>query len=274
VDLQRTASVLLAAGVLGALLYPSVWTVADDCHYDAIGQLVCSATGGFTGPTADPPRERPPNRYVYESTDATGADCHYWSPVVGGIDAWNPANDPTVIWIVTTTPVCPVVADPSTDLAWRIFRSFPLAIPDPSLEPPAAGITGLPTYLATSEPADITHTEILPDGRTMEVQATVASLSVDWGDGTAGRYEPAEATAHPSGTATHTYTTKTCDPEYRREHPSGGNCHPTLGAYPITVTFTWSGSYRIGGAWIDLGTLNRTVNRAYDVDEVQGVLEP
>lgn len=247
---------------------------ADDCHYDSIGQLVCTATGGSSGTTPYPPRERPPNRYLYESTDPTGADCHYWSPIIGGVDAWDPANDPTVIRIVTTTPVCPVVADPSLDLAWRIFRSFPLAVPDPSLEPPVSGITGLPTYLATPDPANITHTEALPDGRTMDVRASVASLSIDWGDGTKGRYEPAEAAPYPSGTVTHTYTTKTCDPEYRREHPSGGNCHSTLEAYPITATFTWAGRYRIGSSWIDLGTLVRTVTVSYDVDEVQGVLEP
>ena len=258
--MRWTASVL----PLGLLLAGSSWlaagSYADDCSYDAIlGELICTATGGSSGATPESPRERPPNRYLYESTDATGADCHYWSLVVGGIDAWNPANEPTIIWIVTTTPVCPAVADPTADLAWRIFRSFPLAVPDPSLEPPVSGITGLPTYLATSDPVDITHTEVLPDGRMMEVSASVATLAVDWGDEATGRYESAEATAHPSGSVTHTYTTKTCDPEYRREHPSGGNCHPILEAYPIAATFTWAGRYRIAGPWIYLGTLDRTV---------------
>jgi len=273
--MRRTAPLLALVLFVAGSWWLAAGSYADDCYYDiAQGQLLCSASGGSTGPTADPPRERPPNRYLYESIDVTGADCHYWSPVAGGIDTWNPANDPTVIWIVTTTPVCPVVTDPSMDLAWRIFRSFPLAIPDPSLEPPGAGITGLPTYLATPDPADITHTEVLPDGRKMEVRASVATLSVDWGDGAAGRYESGEASPYPSGSVTHTYTTKTCDPAYRRDHPSGGNCHLTLEEYPITATFAWAGRYRIGGAWIDLGTLTRTATTAYDVDEVQGVLEP
>ena len=273
--MRWSASVLALTFFLAGSWWLAAGSQADDCWYDVDdGRLLCSATGTTPGPTPDPSRERPPNRYVYASTDETGADCHYWSPVVGGIDAWNPANDPTVIWIVTTTPVCPVVADPATDLAWRIFRSFPLALPEPSLEPPGAGITGLPTFLATPDPADVTHTEVLPDGRAMEVRASVATLSVDWGDGNTGRFDPGEASAYPTGSVTHTYTTKTCDPAYRREHPSGGNCHPTLEAYPISATFTWAGRYRIGGAWIDLGTLNRTVNLSYDVDEVQGVLDP
>ena len=61
---------------------------------------------------------------------------------------------------------------------------------------------------------------------------------------------------------------------YRSEHPFGGNCHPTLEAYPIIATFTWEGRYRIGGGWTYLGTLDRTVTVLYDVDEVQGVLLP
>jgi len=274
--MRRTASVLFLGLFLAGSWSLAAGSYADNCRFDPVeSSLVCSATGGTSGGArTDPPRERPPNRYVYQSTDATGADCHYWSPVPGGIDASDPANEPMIIWIVTTTPVCPAVADPDTDLAWRIFRSFPLAVPNPSLEPPVSGITGLPTYLATPDPADITHTEVLPDGRVMEVRASVASLAVDWGDGGMARYEPAEAGAYPTGSVTHTYTTKTCDPEYRRVHPSGGNCHPTLEAYPISATFAWSGRYRIGGGWIGLGTLSRTARLSYDVDEVQGVLEP
>ncbi|MGB5655723.1 MAG: hypothetical protein WBN35_03805, partial [Acidimicrobiia bacterium] len=106
-------------------------------------------------------------RYIYEATDATGAPCYYWSPTPGGLDVWDPGNDPAVAAIVLTTPVCPVIVETPEDTAWRIFRSFALALPDPSLEPAAAGITGLPTYLATPGPPDITHVELLPDGRSM-----------------------------------------------------------------------------------------------------------
>lgn len=247
----------------------------DDCQYDGPrGEIICSASGGSTAPRPTTPRVRPPNRYVYESTDATGAACHYWSTIPGGIDTWEPANDPIVIVIVTTTPVCPFVAETPADIAWRIFRSFPLAIPDPSFEPPDNGITGLPTYVATADPSDITHLEVLPDGRTMEVWASVASLAVDWGDGAEEAFEPSQAVEYPSGGVTHTYVTKTCTAAYREGHPSGRNCHPTLEAYSVTASFVWAGRYRVGGAWIDLGTLTRSVTVPYDVDEVQGVLQP
>jgi hypothetical protein len=179
-----------------------------------------------------------------------------------------------VIVIVTTTPVCPFTTDPPAVIAWQIFRAFPLALPEPVFEPPHNGITGLPTYVATADPSDITHTEVLPDGRTMEVRARVALLTIDWGDGAEGVFEPAEALGFPSGGVTHTYETKTCDTVYRTDHPSGVNCHPTLEAYPVAASFVWAGSYRIGGGWIDLGTLSRTVTIPYDVDEVQGVLQP
>jgi hypothetical protein len=247
----------------------------DDCSYSPEGKLICTAAGGSTNPAdPTPPQERPPMRYIYETTDAAGAPCYYWSPTPGGIDTWDPGNDPTVAGIVLTTPVCPVVVETPEESAWRIFRSFPLAPPDPTLQPAVAGITGLPTYLSTSEPADITHTEVLPDGRVMDVWATVRTITVDWGDGANGAFDVASALTFPTGAIAHAYATKTCTPTYRDRHPFGANCHPTLEAYPITAAFTWEGRYRIGGGWTYLGTLDRAVTIPYDVDEVQGVLLP
>jgi len=273
--MRRTASVFTLIVALVGIWCIASAAQADDCYYDPVdGKLVCSPGGTIPGGPGHPPGDRPPIRYVYTSTDPVVGDCHYWSRIPGGIDAWDPANDPTVIRVVNTTPVCPVSTDPPEAIAWQIFRSFPLALPSPSFEPPDSGITGLPTFLATPDAADITHTEVLPDGRTMDVRATVAALVVNWGDGVAASFDPSEALAYPTGHVTHTYTTKTCDATYRQEHPSGGNCHATLEAYPVTATFTWAGRYRIGGGWIDLGTLNRSTTVAYDVDEVQGVLQP
>jgi hypothetical protein len=42
----------------------------------------------------------------------------------------------------------------------------------------------------------------------------------------------------------------------------------------VSTTFTWSGDYTVGGGWTALGTLDLTADVAYDVDEVQGVLQP
>ncbi len=274
--MRKIASAFTLITILIVTCYLSPVAKADDCYYDpGRGELICSPGGpGTPGDPGDPPRDRPPIRYIYTSTDPVVGDCYYGSRTPGGLDTWDPANDPAVIRITTSLPVCPAVPnDPPATVAWRIFRSFPLALPTPTFEPFGSGITGLPTYLATPDPADITHTELLPDGRTLNVMASVAALVVNWGDGAGANFDSSEARSYPTGGVTHTYTTKTCDVTYRQEHPSGGNCHPTLEAYPVTATFTWAGRYRVGGAWIDLGILNRTVTVPYDVDEVQGVLE-
>ena len=272
--MRRTASILALIGILSVVCCLSSVVRADDCYYNRSGRLICDIAGTHPGgPNDPPPRDRPPIRYLYTATDPVVGDCHYWSRTPGGLDTWNPANEAEAMRIATTTPVCPVASDPPGVVAWRIFRSFPLALPTPSLEPPVSGITGLPTYLSTPDPADITHSEILPDGRRLEVRARVSALAVNWGDGARASFDPEGARPYPEGDVTHTYTTKTCDAAYRQEHPSGGNCHPTLDAYPLTATFTWAGSYRVGGAWIYLGTLDRTATVTYDVDEVQGVLQ-
>ncbi len=273
--MRRSASVLALITFLAVTWWLSPVASADDCWYEPIGEIHCSPGGTLPGgPGRPPPRELPPIRYLKTSTDPVVGDCYYWSRSPGGLDTWDPANDPAVISITTSMPVCPVASDPPVTVAWRIFRSFPLAAPAPSLQPLNSGITGPPTYLATPDPVDITHSETLPDGRRLDVRASVAALVISWGDGARASFDPDGARPYPSGSVTHTYVTKTCDATYRQEHPSGGNCHPTLEAYPIRATFTWAGRYRVGGGWIDLGTLNRTVTVNYDVDEVQGVLQP
>ena len=131
--------------------------------------------------------------------------------------------------------------------AWEVFRSFPLAAPHPSLQPGRHGITGLPSYLAAPRPDPLAHREVLPDGQALEVEAQVTVAVVDWGDGSpALAYDPATLLPHPAGRARHTYALKTCPADYRASHPSGGNCHPRLEAYPITVTFRWTARYRLG----------------------------
>ena len=274
--MRRTTSVLvLALAFAVALTIGSSALANDHCRYDEGAVLVCDISGTIPGddapseePDEEPPKARPPIRYLY----STGV-CYYWSGILGGLDTWDLANEATMYSIILFTPECdPAITDPDPDRAWRVFRSFPLAVPAPSFQPPNHGITGLLTYLATSDPATITHSELLPDGRLFEVRALVASLTVDWGDGATTTEDPAVALPFPDGRVTHTYQTKTCPPEYRATHPSGQNCHPTLEAYPVTATFTWFGEYRVGGAWIPIGTLDLTTTILYDVDEVVGVL--
>lgn len=251
---------------------------SEDCGYNpSQGSIVCNPSGtiddpGSSGvPSGDV--DDPGLRYVYTDTDPVIGDCYRWSDVPGGLDAWDPANDPAVIAITTTLPLCPAVpgVDPEVR-AWEIFRSWDLDPPDPSVSPEVTGVTGLDTHLAAIPPPVIVHSEVLPDGRALDVRARVAQLDVDWGDGTISTHAPSAASGYPDGSAVHVYTMKTCTAEYRSEHPSGGLCHPTLDAYTILVAHTWVGEYRVGsGAWTTLGALVRTASLAYDVDEVRGV---
>jgi hypothetical protein len=261
------------------LLLATTWVLlgaaqTGDCAYDTeLDRLVCNISGTIRGddspseePDEQPAQAPPPTRYLY----STGA-CYYFSNILGGLDLRDPANENLALRI--SNPGCdPAITEPIPDRAWRVFRSFPLAVPAPSFQPPDHGITGLLTYLAMADPATITHSELLPDSRLFEVRALVASLTVDWGDGATTTEDPAVALRFPEGRIIHTYRTKTCPPDYRATHPSGQNCHPTLEAYPVAATFTWFGEYRVGGAWIPIGTLDLTTTIFYDVDEVVGVL--
>jgi len=274
--MRRTASVLvLTLAFAVALTIRSSALANDHCRYDEGAVLVCDISGTIPGEESpseesdEQPAEAPgPTRYLY-----TTGTCYYRSSIPGGLDVRDLANENLVMRIIGgATPRCDPAITPIPDRAWWILRSFPLAVPAPSFQPPDHGITGLPTYLATADPATITHSELLPDSRLFEVRALVASLTVDWGDGATTPQDPAVALPFPEGRVTHTYRTKTCPPEYRTTHPSGQNCHPTLEAYPVAATFTWFGEYRVGGAWIPIETVDLTTTIFYDVDEVVGVL--
>jgi hypothetical protein len=210
--------------------------------------------------------------------DATIGDCYRWSRSPGGLDTWNPVNDPAVIAITTKLPTCPsapvAVSDPSSS-AWSVFRSWNLAPPTPAVSPPDHGITGIATHIIAVPPPAITHSEVLPDGRTLEVRARPTVLTVDWGDGARGSYDPDHADAYPAGSATHTYDIKTCTQQYRTEHPSGTLCSRIGTGYNITTSYTWRGEYNVGSGWVRLGSLEREAPIIdYDVDEARGVSNP
>ena len=275
---RRAASLVLTALAMAAVFVEMpAFGAEGDCVVDPeTNRLVCSIDGGIIDPglpgVRPPVLDDPGLRYVYTDTDPVIGDCYYWSDVPGGLDAWDPANDPAVIAITTTLPLCPAVpgVDPAVR-AWEIFRSWDLDAPVPSVSPDLVGVTGLATHLAAVPPPAIVHSEILPDGRLLEVRARVAQLDVDWGDGALTTHDPQAATGYPDGTVAHIYEYKTCSPEYRAGHPSGGLCHPTLDAYTITAAHTWVGEYRVGGPWVPLGALVRSASLPYDVDEARGV---
>jgi hypothetical protein len=276
--MHRIASIL-GLIVAASLQLPTTAAIADDaCVFDTVdNKLHCTESGTTPGGqrTSNPrPRERAGPRYIYTMTDPVVGDCHYWSNVPGGIDAWNSIYDTDVI-AAAQLPNCPVVPPvdaPAT--AWDIFRSWTLDPPAPALQPLDRGITGLPTFLASPVPVEITYAEILPDGRLLQVRARVSELRIDWGDTTRATFNPSSAGPYPEGTVTHTYRTKTCSAQYRQEHPSGGLCHPTLEYYTISAMNRWAGEYNVGSGWVLLGTLDRTASVAYDIDEVRGVPIP
>jgi hypothetical protein len=253
----------------------------DQCWVTPGGVFACEVSGalphpGGPGDSTYPPDERPPIRYLIVDTDYTGADCYWWSGVAipGAIDTWDPGNDPTtIITLLNLSPCATPPPTPGVDAAaraWEVYRSWTLAAPSPALSPPATGITGLPTYVGTTTNG-LNHVETLPSGIDLVVSAAVTGITVDWGDGTANVYSPDEAVPYPDGAAFHTYALKTCSNEYRATHPSGHLCHPSLAAYPITVTFTWTAGYSYDAGWVELESVTRATTVPYDVDEIVGV---
>jgi hypothetical protein len=257
----------------------------DGCVITPTG-IDCSAAGSSTSPGAAPGESTPglPLRYLATTENPeTNGLCWFWSPVPPGLDAWSGTADQAILLTLWALPECPDPEAPTMTLstewvvsrAWEVFRSFPLAPPQPTLQPPEHGITGLASYLSAPLPSRLSHAETLPDGRSLAVEARVTTALIDWGDGSPVlRYEPGALRPYPLGSARHTYGLKTCPPDYRVAHPSGRNCHPTLEAYPVEVTFRWTARYRLDGPWVDLGHLDRAAAVAYDVDEVVGVLRP
>jgi hypothetical protein len=273
VGVRRTASTFVALVLLGLAIGATSLPIAiasGNCRLDpSTGQIKCVADGGETTPGTEPVPEK---RFLHSTIRSGIGECHYWSNATGGYDSWDPVNDTAILALVLRTPTCPAVpaVDPEAT-AWSIFRSWSLAAPQPALQPDGVGITGLPSYLSTPTPSPITHSEVLPDARTLRVRADAVFLTVSWGDGISATYAPEDALAYPNGDVAHTYLLKTCTAEYRITHPSGGLCHPTLDRYGVTATFSWNGSYNVGSGWIDLGILTRTTSLPYEVNEARGV---
>jgi len=137
---------------------------------------------------------------------------------------------------------------------------------------PTVGITNLPSRLHLDPPRTFTHSERLPDGRRLDVNARVATVWIQWSDGSPTLGSGLSAAVGDPGAVRHTYALKSCPPSYRSSHLDGPKCHPIHERYPITVTFEWKAQYRAGGSWIGLGSIDRATTRRYDVDEVLGVL--
>ena len=265
----RLAVLLLAAAAtIAALATGTQPAVADEGCVPTETGLECTIEGTTVTVIVS---TLPPYRYL-RTTDMDGAGrCWYWSRYPPGLDAENPLHDNLIEVTLALFSECPstpgTVTVSVTTRAWEIFRSFTLARPDPRLRPDV-GIANLPTLAGVTRPVWLSHTELLPDGRTLEVAAGVTVVRFDWGDGTVESGGAAAVFAHG---AAHPYALKTCAPEMRPGEPPAGRCHPTLAAYPVRVTFVWTARYRTGGAWTTLGSIERSRTVLHDVDEVIGV---
>jgi hypothetical protein len=213
----------------------------------------------------------PPLRYV-QTTDMAGVGrCWYWSRYPPGLDSNHPPHRDLIEVTRTLFPECPSVPGGTVisarQRAWQVFRNFTLARPVPLLRP-EIGIANLPSLLGVPRPAPVAHSERLPDGRRLEVVASVRTVRVDWGDGS--NTSLGAAVMFAAG-ASHRYPLKTCAPEERPGRAPAGRCHPTLAEYPVRVAFVWTARYRTGGSWRDLGSIERSRTVQHDVDEVIGV---
>jgi hypothetical protein len=235
---------------------------AEGCDYSIDG-INC-----WYGGSSSTVSTLPPYRYLRTTNDPVIGKCWYWSRYPPGLDALDTANDAEIIYTRFEYPECPGGGINVATRAWEVFRSFPLRPPAPAVRP-TVGITNLASVVTSARAYPLRHVETLPDGRVLEVEAHVRRVPIDWGDGS-GSVSYSSTTMFAAG-ATHAYDLKTCPESYRRHHPSGPRCHPTLEAYRVTVSFAWLGRYRTnGGIWTNLGTLHRSASFTYDVDEVIG----
>ena len=264
--------------ILGTIVLLGGWLgFTGDAHADVCRRtpwgIDCGYSGRSTSTTVvDRGGSRPPLRYLATSSGR----CWYWSRYPPGLDSWDSANDHAIIFTRFRLPRCRGRSAPApriiaSERAWQVFRSFPLDRPDFHLRP-EVGITNLPSLLRLHRPEDFEHSERLPDGRILEVEASVRRVWIAWGDGAPVTGVTLREALRPNRVR-HTYGLKTCPADYRTGHIDGGKCHPHLEAYPVTVTFEWRGRYRDGRSWREIGTIDRAAVIHYDVDEVLGVLD-
>ncbi|HEY7563674.1 MAG TPA: hypothetical protein VIA81_01990, partial [Acidimicrobiia bacterium] len=114
-------------------------------------------------------------------------------------------------------------------------------------------------------------TIIDPTGAALDVEGTVAAVTITWGDGASVSLPPDVfplLSGYPDGVARHVYEVKTCDPPGSRPR-----CHPSLSAYTVEVRYQWFVQWRVdGGDWIQLTVPDTTTAVPYPVREVISVL--
>ena len=168
----------------------------------------------------------------------------------------------------------PIDAPADVEVVYDLVRTHTTETPEPEISPDPAisGLTGLDTYVGVVIPPQWDASIVSPfTGAFLEAQVWVDAVEIDWGDDETTvipRDLLDQLTGWPDGILPHIYETKTClVPGSQRA------CHPTLSAYPLSVTFVYTGQWRAdGGAWqiLDIADTNQVVD--YNVNEIRGVL--
>jgi hypothetical protein len=218
---------------------------------------------------------------------ASNGTCWYWRSVWTGWEIITRHSDGSAtlgydsdgepggpLNVEVTYPVClsePTDADPIEVFAWDLVREYVHQTPSPTLNPDVPfGLTGAFTFAEVDPPPPFAASIVAPLGQ-LDVEAWVAAVSIDWGDGTVTHYPPelyAQLSGYPDGVARHLYEVKTCDPP-----GSAPRCHPTLDAYDLEVRYQWQVRWRVsGGPWAGLPVPDSTTTVAYPVQEVIAVL--
>ncbi len=285
--LLTLASVLLPARPTAAqetedsVLYCWHETRWDSETFTNVNFTVCRTAGGdIISSTAT---SRPPPEIIdVNVTNVSGIECWYWTTVETlwvafgisgdltlhfGYDLGGPGGPIVFDWFAPPCRSEPVETATNIELVWDIVEPHIHAVPDPNTSP-TVGITGLETFISLTPPAPITDAIVSPvTGNVLTAEIKVAEVHVDWGDGATDNFPEItfpNLTDYPDGIIRHEYQTKTC-----AAPGASASCHPSLAAYPVTVSYEWFVHWRVNSEPWNILTIPDTLTiLSYDVDEI------
>jgi hypothetical protein len=182
-------------------------------------------------------------------------------------DEWKIANPYIVVcggvptgygWFIPR-PAAPAPA-PITPVAQHVAGEIPLPGVSIGLAPEEHGLTGLnQTYWVVGmPPGGVFTASTTALGAMIDVEARPTSFVWDFGDGTGPVATTSPGVAYPGDGPTaihHIYEAK------------------SRAGYTLTLTFVLDVRYRVnGGAWTELGPVQRPISRVYPVIEIRSVV--
>ncbi len=165
----------------------------------------------------------------------------------------------TAFGYVLPRPQAPAPPAPITPIAQHVAGEIPLPGVSIGVAPEDHGLTGLnQTYWVVGmPPAGVFTASTTALGATIDVEARPTSFVWDFGDGSGAVATTSPGVAYPGDgpTAIHHIYEAT-----------------SLG-YTLTLTFVLDVRYRVnGGAWTELGPVQRPISRLYPVIEIRSVV--